>query len=224
MRVIAALVASLALASVPAAAQVLYKWVDDQGRTQYSDVPPKKGFKGEVTRIEREPPRKGEPIPPPPRVLPAAKASSDESAGTDKPVDINSRRRAERLRLQANLDAARARLEVAQKALEEGRDPQAEERQAIQQRVNTTGHSGSASGLKNADPTQNRAVGGGMHGLSTRTNCRMAKGADGRDVTICPTMVLKEEYFDRLAQLEEAVRKAEEDVAAAENAYRRGVD
>ena len=35
-----------AAAIVPAGAQPLYKWVDDNGKTQYSDRPPK-GFKGQ---------------------------------------------------------------------------------------------------------------------------------------------------------------------------------
>lgn len=221
MRAIALLAMACAVAFA-AHAQVLYKWVDAQGRTQYSDAPPK-GFKGEVTRIEVEPPRKAAPIPPPPVVpVPAAKGSSDEKA--EAPQDLAARRKALREKLQANLDAARLKLELAQKALDEGRDPQPEERQAIQQRVNTTGNTGAVPGLRNPDATQNRPVGGGMHGLASRSNCRTAKGADGRDVTICPTSILKEEYFDRVAQLEEAVRKAEEEVAAAESAYRRGVD
>lgn len=39
-RRIAALVAAVAFAALPAAAQKVYKWVDSSGRTQYGDQPP----------------------------------------------------------------------------------------------------------------------------------------------------------------------------------------
>ena len=39
-----------------------------------------------------------------------------------------------------------------------------------------------------------------------------------------PTVVPSEAYYERVQKLEDDVRRAEEEVAAAEQAYRRGVD
>jgi hypothetical protein len=43
-------------------------------------------------------------------------------------------------------------------------------------------------------------------------------------VTFCPGVVPTAEHGERMAQLEQAVREAEEALAAAQEAYRRGVD
>jgi hypothetical protein len=51
-----------------------------------------------------------------------------------------------------------------------------------------------------------------------------SKGSDGRAIWNCPRPIPNEAYFDRQKQLEEAVKKAEEEVTEAERAYRRGVD
>ncbi len=58
---------------------------------------------------------------------------------------------------------------------------------------------------------------------SARGNCRPIK-QDGGVVFLCPTLVPNESYYERLGKLEGAVRDAEAEVAAAEEAYRRGVD
>jgi hypothetical protein len=63
-----------------------------------------------------------------------------------------------------------------------------------------------------------------MHGSSPRSNCRVVTDTDGKSTLICATMVPNEAYRERQQKLEEAVRRAEEEVAAAEQAYRRGVD
>ena len=47
----AAAAIALAIAVAPAGAQTLYKWVDDSGKTQYSDKPPK-AFKGQFGTID----------------------------------------------------------------------------------------------------------------------------------------------------------------------------
>ena len=41
---------------------------------------------------------------------------------------------------------------------------------------------------------------------------------------VCPALIPNDAYYERQKQLEDAVKKAEEEVAAAEDAYRRGVD
>jgi len=59
--------------------------------------------------------------------------------------------------------------------------------------------------------------------LAVAGNCCPIK-QDGGVVFLCPTLVPNESYYERLGKLEGAVRDAEAEVAAAEEAYRRGVD
>jgi hypothetical protein len=40
----------------------------------------------------------------------------------------------------------------------------------------------------------------------------------------CPAIVPNEEYYERMRGLDEALKKAEEELDAAQTAYRRGVD
>jgi hypothetical protein len=63
-----------------------------------------------------------------------------------------------------------------------------------------------------------------MHGMAPRSNCRTVVGSDRKRTTICPTIVPGPDYFERIERLEEAVRKAQAELDAAERAYRRGVD
>lgn len=200
-RRLAAAVAAVALACAPAFAQVLYKWTGPDGKVNYADTPPK-NFKGEVQRIE--PPEPATPAPaspaaPAPRV-PAAPAPARDAAAEPKAPGIAAQRRATRAQLEAQLARARADVDAAKKALEEAA-PEPEERQTIQQ----------------------RKAQGGMHGMTPRLNCRVERTAAGK-ATMCPTSIPTPEYYDRIAKLEEAVKKAEDDLAAAEEAWRRGVD
>jgi hypothetical protein len=192
----AAMAVALAL-SGPAIAQVLYKWIDADGKTQYSDQPPKK-HQGPVTRIEPD----VAPTPAPPR-KPAAATPAAAPAKAVPPEDPTAKRRATRAALEKRLVAARDKLDAARKALAETSDPEPEERQVVQQTAK---------------------MGGGMHGLSgARSNCRVINDK-GKAAVSCPTTILKEEYFDRVGKLEEAVRVAEAELAEAEQAWRRGVD
>ena len=189
-------------AMMPAGAQPLYKWVDDNGKTQYSDRPPK-GFKGEVTRIEPETEKTS--LPPVPAAAPAPgmpPAAAEKARAAPEHIDVAAKRRATRLRLEADLARAREKVDAAKKALALSDTPEPEERQTIQQRGAT----------------------GGMHGMTQRPNCRVETAASGKKVTMCPTSVPTTEYHDRVARLEEDLRKAEEELAAAELAWRRGVD
>jgi hypothetical protein len=63
-----------------------------------------------------------------------------------------------------------------------------------------------------------------MHGMAPRSNCRQEKDKNGQTIVMCPTAVPGAEYHDRIARLEENLRRAEEELAAAEEAWRRGVD
>lgn len=177
--------------------QVLYKWTDDDGKTQYSDTPPK-DFKGTVTRIESD-------ANPPPVAAPKkAESAKTEAAASDKPpADALTQKRAKRAELEGNLARARENLDNVKKALAETSDPQPDEVQVIQNRVDRSGTSGAQV---------------------ARSNCRQITGRDGKTATICSGVVPNPAYYERIQQLEEALRKAEEELRAAEQAYRRGVD
>ena len=213
----ALLLAAAVAISLPLGAQTLYKWIDAQGRVQYSDKPPK-DFKGEVTKLESDPL--------PTATVPARPASPKAAPEAAPPAtDLNAQRRAIRERLGANVKLAREKLERARKALAEAGGPEPEERQVIQQRVAQGGGNPKPLPIPNTDPTQGRTAGGGMHGMTARSNCREVTLADGKTKTvICPTSVPGEAYFDRVRRLEEEVAKAEEELEAAQTAYRRGVD
>lgn len=196
-----AIALAVAITTVPAMAQTLYKWVDGNGRVQYSNHPPK-GFKGEVTRIEPEVEKNTlPPAPTPAPVRGPAAATTEKTKADAAREDIAAKRRATRARLEARVVRARANVESAKKALEESESPGDEERQVVQQ----------------------RAAKGGMHGMAPRSNCREEK-KDGMKWTMCPTFVPTPEYHERVAKLEESLRKAEEELAAAEQAWRREVD
>lgn len=209
----------LAAVAATADARVLYKWIDAQGKVQYSDQPPK-NFTGEVTRIEPDTP--ATPAPAPRKaVAPVREAKPAE----DTIVEMAARKRETRDTLRANVERARAKVEEAKKALQEAQDtPRDEERQIIQQRVSGRGNTGTPQNIANPDKTQSRVTGGGIHGMSARANCRDAKGADGKVATICPSSMLTQDYFERIAKLEEALRKAEDELELAQTAYRRNVD
>ena len=191
---------AVAFATLPSMAQTLYKWIDAEGRVQYSNHPPK-GFKGEVTRIEPEVEKNTLPSTPAPPPVRGAGTAADKAKADAPREDIAAKRRATRARLEARLTKARAEVASARKALEGSESPGDDERQVVQQ----------------------RAAKGGMHGMAPRSNCREEK-KDGMKWTMCPTFVPTPEYHDRVAKLEESLRKAEDELAAAERAWRRELD
>jgi len=221
--VVAALACSVALIGVVQAAE-LYRWTDASGGTHYGDKPPK-GALG-VTRIDVDTAGStvpSHPVPAKPAPMPAAPRA--EGAPAPAP-DLLTQRRETRARLEANLANARARLDLAKKNLSEANELQPEEQQVVQQRLdNAAPGAGVGTGNTPADATQPQGAHGGMMGLyPKRSNCTVSKGANGKLVTVCPTIIPNQAYQERIAALEEAVRKAEDDVAAAQTAYRRGVD
>ena len=193
---LAGVLAVAALACADAPAQTFYRLTDPSGNVQYSDVPPKKGFKGEVTRIDVEPDKM------PPRPATRLPEPVKPAAEVKPPEDIAAKRRATREHLDARLERAREKFVAAKKALEDGEAPEVDERQVIQQRAAT----------------------GGQHGMAPRSNCRVEQDASGRKWMMCPTSVPTQDYHDRIARLEANLKKAEEELAAAQDAYRRGVD
>jgi len=123
---------ALALALLPVLAQAqLYKWVDENGRTQYSDRPPPAGIKGELVTKGRVSPSAAQPAAAP--GAPAAAASNKGGAAAANPagreLEFQKRRISaeeaqkevekkakEQQAKQENCDIARARL----KSLEDG--------------------------------------------------------------------------------------------------------
>ena len=203
----ALLALALLLAAVPAWSQVLYKWTDKDGKVQYADKPPTR-FNGPVTKIDIDVPADADA---------AAKPRTFDGPATSELV---AKRRAIRTALAAQVARARDRLEAAKTALAAADAPLEDERQVVQQRVDQR---------QPAPGPDSRSTGGmlgmgGMLGGADRSNCRVEQQADGRKVTTCPTYVPGEAYYERIQRLEEDVRRAQADVDAAEEAYRRGVD
>jgi hypothetical protein len=208
---------AIALAALcgEATAQVLYKWVDADGKTQYSDRPPK-NFTGSVTRIEPD-----EMPPPVPRAIPkpAAKGVERGEEPGAASQDLASQRRELRRKLEADVKDARVKLDSARAALEAASSPQDDERQVIQQKLDRN-HPGPGAGSASSGGMMGL---GGMLGGAPRSNCRTVKGNDGKTVTTCPTMVPNDAYYDRIKGLEAAVKAAEDELEAAEQAYRRAM-
>lgn len=187
---------ALSIASDAALAQ-LYKWTDANGKVQYSDQPPK-NFKGEVTRIDPDVPATPATAPVAPRTMPVAR--EETKAPQPTAAEPAARRRAQREKLAADVTRAKEKLEAAKAALENVGSPTVDERQVVQQHY--------AKGTKPGTP---------------RSNCREVT-REGKKSLMCPALVPNEAYYERVRQLEEAVKRAEDELADAERAYRRGTD
>jgi Domain of unknown function (DUF4124) len=105
------LVLLLALASVHASAQVLYKYVDANGKVTYSDKAPKAGEKAERMMADTTT-----------NVISSPAAS--RGGAVVRSAGNASGRAVERDKLKALVDAAEIDLERAKKALEDGQTPQ----------------------------------------------------------------------------------------------------
>jgi hypothetical protein len=169
------LVLLLALASVHASAQVLYKYVDANGKVTYSDKAPKAGEKAERMMADTTT-----------NVISSPAAS--RGGAVVRSAGNAGGRAVERDKLKALVDAAEIDLERAKKALEDGQTPQEGEQRII---VKTT----------------------------------TATGKDGKPITV-PTgqnaIMRTDEYRERIASLEAAVKAAEEKLEQAQSNYRRG--
>lgn len=188
----ACLLALAAILAAPAAAQVLYKLVDRQGRVTYSDKAPK-NFDGTVTVLTPDTES---------NLLPSGRPAEAARPPAQAP-GVAEGRRATREALEKRLRAAQARVEAARKALSEGGDPQQDEMQTIQHRKPPLA-AGQAPPNRNCFTTKN-----------PRT---------GAEVLNCPTRVPSDAYYERQKKLEEELKAAEEELAEAERAYRRGTD
>ena len=194
---VALLCATCTFAQAPGQpSQVLYKLVDRNGKVVYSDKVPK-GFDGDVTRIDVDAaPDLVRPALTPPPAAP--------QPGKPPLLDTNAARKAQRERLQADIDRAHVKLAAARQALADGGDPKEGEYQAIQQKFD-------ASYAREGD-------------AGPRPNCRKQVDANGVPFWLCPTIVPGGAFRDRQKELEEAVRAAEAELEVAQRTYRRNVD
>jgi len=115
----------------------------------------------------------------------------------DVTPDIGKQRRDKRAKLEEAVRKAEKNLADAKAALAQGGDLKEDEQGIIQRRY--------------AKPQADKA------------NCRVVAEGE-RKVVICPAVTPNEQYYERQKNLEEAVRKAEEELSDAQVAYRRGVD
>ncbi len=155
---------------------------------------PPVGFKGEVTKVDVDLDA---------NTRPAAAAKAQRIAPdvlrdvTPQPPDIAKARREKRAKLEEALRRAQDKVAAAKAALESGGAPNDDEQQVVQRRY--------------------------AKAQASKSNCRTVPEG-GKSKIVCPALVPSEQYYDRQRSLEEAVRQAEEELADAEAAYRRGRD
>ena len=116
----------------------------------------------------------------------------------DVTPDIAKQRRDLRAKLDQDVRAAEKKVAAAKAALDEGGAPKEDERNVVQRPVDKP------------DPT--------------KSNCRVVPNQAGQPGVACPSLVPNELYYDRIKGLEDALRQAEDELAQAQQAYRRGVD
>lgn len=129
-----------------------------------------------------------------------------------KPVEAKSRentppgmseiRRNTRAALDAKVREAQAKVDAARKAREDGENPRSDELQTVQHRY----------------PPLRKGE------APPRPNCFNAVDPGGAATLHCPTQVPQESYYERRKKLDDTLRDAEAELAAAERAYRRGTD
>lgn len=117
------ILAILALTAVSAVAQAqaLYKYTDKKGKVTYSDKVPKPGENAELVKTDNN--------------VNVMAAPANKFGGVPQRLeDVNARSRAREAKsdqFNDGLNAAKARVEQAKKALEAGREPSPEERQIV---------------------------------------------------------------------------------------------
>ena len=218
---LAAAVLALACACGAAHAAELYRWTDANGHVVYGDKPPKNA--PNVTRVDVD----TSPTTIPSRAAPVPPAPAPSADPAPQVTDVLTQRRATRARLEASVAQARERLELARKNLAEASDMTPDEQQSVVEKVADLPprEAAKAAPSTGVDPGNMQIAGGGMYGMSVnRQNCSKIVGPSGKGGVICPTIIPNQAYRERIAMLEDAVKKAEADLDAALEAYRRGVD
>lgn len=115
----------------------------------------------------------------------------------DVTPDIAQQRRDKRAKLQEAVRAAERKVADAKAALAQGGEPKDDELGVVQRRF--------------------------AKAQADKSNCRPVTEPSKKGV-ICPAMAPNEQFYERQKGLEESLRQAELELAAAELAYRRGVD
>ena len=193
------------LASSGAQAVTLYKLVDSKGGVTYTESPPY-GFNGKVVPVDIA--FDTTPVPPkPPQAAVTEKA--EVNAPTPQP-DYLTKRRATRAALEMRLTQARQALDNAKLALANA-TMEPDEAQIIM--VPTT-----------KQPRPGEVVPGNPPSIRTDPKMCGEVVRNGKRVHTCGRVVGNENFVARMNQLEEGVKRAEEEVAEAETAWRRGVD
>jgi hypothetical protein len=202
------------------AEQPTYRWNDANGGVHYGDRPPKDARN--LSRVEIDAAAATMPSAPREALPPATSGSVPPKAGQP---DLLTQRRATRERLEANLTLAREKLELARKNLAEATDMAPDEQQVVMAKV-ANAPDGTGTPTDAVDPGRMQLANTSTYGnVARRSNCFVAMGRQtGKSGVICPTIIPNQAYRERMAALEDAVKKAQDDVAAAETAYRRGVD
>lgn len=175
-----------------AQAQVVYRYLDKDGKVVVSDRPPK-GIPFDRIEYDRST-----------NLLESPKRQADGKPSKASDVDTRITRRVElRDRLLNELNAARARLAAAREALEKGRDPKEDEWQPT---VTAPDNDGKAN----------------SKGVITGRGGRVVCNKDGTGRVVCPAVpVPSEAYHSRVESLQQAVKAAEQAVHDAEQNYRR---
>jgi Domain of unknown function (DUF4124) len=194
------LVLLLALASLQASAQVLYKYVDANGKVTYSDRAPKAGEKAERIQADTKTNVISSPV---------SASGGASNNGKEGSADINVRvkeRAALRDTLKGQVDAARAELERAKLALEEGKTPREGEQRIIVKPATVKAKDGTIVTVPTvANPVSSPAIG------------NLTPTPAGQNV-----VTRTDAYSERIAGLEAAVKEAEAKLELAETNYRRG--
>lgn len=177
---------------VAAQAQVLYRYLDKDGKVVVTDKPPK-GVPFDRIEYDRNT-----------NLLQSPKRTTDGKPGATQDADARINRRTQlRDQLLNELNGARARLAAAQEALSKGRDPKDDEWQPTVTPPDNGGRPNSK-------------------GVITGRGGRVVCNRDGAGRVVCPAVpVPSETYYARLEALEKAVESAEQAVHAAEQNYRR---
>lgn len=135
-------------------------------------------------------------------VLPGAKGAEAAPRAAPASPGVADARRKSREDLEKRLRAAEARMDAARKAIAEDSEPRPDEMQTVQRRY---------------PPLQR-----GQN--PPRPNCFPSVDPSGNASLVCPQQVPQESFYERRRKLDEELRAAEEELAAAQLAYRRGTD
>ena len=173
--------------------QSVYKQVDKDGKTTYSDQRAAKEGKPLEIDSDRN----------------VTQSAKDKGTGS-KALSIEEhvkQRRELRDTLRAAIEQAQAALDVAREALAKGQEPREDEWQPT---------------VSNADNAGKPNASGVITGRNGQVVCSKVKGPDGSNRVLCPAVQVPGEAFrDRFKALEDAVAKAEESLREAEQNYRR---